>query len=95
MEKRGHYDSINEDYYINISTNSNTLKSILNLEKDYQVDFNYQNSLTKVLGFTSTKYTEGFHESENVVNILSINSILVNIDIISGSYVNRTTKSTI
>ena len=95
MEKRGHYDSVNEDYYINISANSNTLKSILILEKDYQVDFNHQNSLAKVLGFTSTKYTEGFHESENVVNILSINSILVNIDIISGSYVNGTTKSTI
>ena len=82
MEKRGHYDSVNEDYYINISANSNTLKSILILEKDYQVDFNHQNSLAKVLGFTSTKYTEGFYESENVVNILSINSILVNIDII-------------
>ena len=38
---------------------------------------------------------EGFHESENVVNILSINSILVNIDISSGSYVNGTTKNTI
>ena len=95
MEKGGHHDPINEDYYINISANSNTLKSFLILEKDYQVDFNHQNSLAKVLGFTSTKYTEGFHESENVVNILSINSILVNIDIISGSYVNGTTKNTI
>ena len=95
MEKRGHYDSINEDYYINISANSNSLKSILILEKDYQVDSNHQNSLAKVLGFTVSKYTEGFHESENVVNILSINSILVNIDIISGSYVNGTTKNTI
>ena len=38
---------------------------------------------------------EGFHESENVVNILTINSILVNIDIMSGSYVNGATKSTI
>ena len=94
MEKRGHYDSINEDYYINISANSNTLKSVLIIEKDYQVDFNHQNSLAKVLGFTGTKYIEGFHESENV-NILSINSILVNIDIISGSYVNGTTKNTI
>ena len=37
----------------------------------------------------------GFHESENVVNILSINSILVNIDIISGSYVNGMMKNTI
>ena len=95
MEKRGHYDSINEDYYINISANSNTLNSVIILEKDYQVDFNHQNSLAKVLGFTGIKYTEGFHESENVVNILSINSILINIDIISGSYVNGTMKSTI
>ena len=85
MKRRGHYDSINEDYYINISANSNTLKSVLILEKDYQVDFNHQNSLAKVLGFTGAKYTEGFHESENVVNILSINSILVNIDIISAT----------
>ena len=95
MKKRTHYDEINEDYYINIAPNTNTLKSVLILEKGYQVDFNHQNSLAKVLGFTGGKYTEGFHESENVVDILRINSILVNIDIISGSYVNGTTKSTI
>ena len=47
MEKRGHYDPINEDYYINISTNSNTLKSVLILEKDYQVDFNHQTLLLR------------------------------------------------
>ena len=95
MEKRDHYDPINEDYYINISANSNTLKSVLILEEDYQVDFNNQNSIAKVLRFTGTKYTEGFHELENVVNILCINSILVNIDIVLGSYGNGTTKNTI
>ena len=95
MEKRGHYDEVNNDYYINISANSNTLKSILIIESGYQVDFNQPNNLSKVLGFTGTKYEEGFHESENVVNVLSINSILVNMDIIGGSYVNGTTKSTI
>ena len=95
MKKRGHHDPINEDYYINISANSNTLKSFLILEKDYQVDFNHQNSLAKVLGFAGAKYTGGFHESENVGNILSINSMLVNIDIILGSYVNGTMKNTI
>ena len=95
MEKRGHHDPINEDYFINISAKSNTLKTVPILEKDYQIDFNHQNSLAKVLGFTDAKYTGGFHESENVVNILSINSIFVNIDIISGSYVNGTTKNTI
>ena len=82
MEQRGHYDPINEDSYINLSANSNTLKSVLILEKNYVVDFNHQNSLTKVLGFTGAKYTGEFHESENVFNILSINSIIINIDII-------------
>ena len=37
----------------------------------------------------------GVNESENMVNILTINSILVNINIISGSYVNGSTKATI
>ena len=95
MEKRGHYDEINNENYINISANSNTLKSVLIIEQGYEVDFNHKNSLAKVLGFTGTKYEEGFHESENVVNILTINSILVNIDMISGSYVNGATKNTV
>ena len=71
------------------------MKSVLILEKDYRVDFNHPDSLAKVLGFTDAKYTGGFHELENPVNILSINSTLVNIDIISGSYVNGTTKNMI
>ena len=95
MKRRGHHDLINEEYYINISANSNTLKSVFILGKDYQVDFHNQDSIAKVIRFTNAKYMEGFHESENVVNILSINSILVNIDIISGSYVNGKTKNTI
>ena len=53
MEKRGHHDPINEDYYINIS--ANPLKSVLILEKDYQVHFNHQNSIAKVLAFTTAK----------------------------------------
>ena len=93
MEKRGHHDPVNEDYYINIFANSNTLKSVLILEEYYLVDFNHQNSFAKVFGFINAKYKEGLHESENVVNILSINSILINIDIISGSYVNGTKDS--
>ena len=95
MKKRGHHDPINEDYYINISAKSNTLKSVLILEKDDRVDFNHPESIAKVLRFTGAKYTGGFHKLENVVNILSINSILFNIDIISGSYINGTTKNTI
>ena len=95
MKKRGHHDPINEDYYINISAKSNTLKSVLILEKDDRVDFYHPESIAKVLRFTGAKYTGGFHKLENVVNILSINSILVNIDSISGSYINGTTINTI
>ena len=35
MEKRGHYDEVNNDYYINIPANSNTLKSVLIIEPGY------------------------------------------------------------
>ena len=52
------------------------------------MDFNPSNSMRHVMGFNSAVYTTNYHESENLVNIMNINSILVNIDIITGSYVN-------
>ena len=60
MEKRGHYDSINEDYYINISANSNTLKSVLILEKDYQVDFNHQTLFLRYLDLPGLNIQKDF-----------------------------------
>ena len=60
-----------------------------------EVDFRRYNSINSLLGFYSKLYTSGFNESENMVNILTINRILVNIDIISGSYVNGSTQPTI
>ena len=65
------------------------------LKNNYEVDFRKDISINSLLGFDSNLYTSGFHESENMVNILTINSILVNIDIISGSYVNGSTPLTI
>ena len=65
------------------------------LQNNYEVDFWNDKSINSLLGFHSKLYTSGFHESENMVNILKINSILVNIDIISGSYVNGSTQPTI
>ena len=95
MRQNGHYDAVNEEYYITISANTNTLKSVLILSNNYQVDFRQPISISSVLGFNNDIYTLGFQESENVVNILSINSLLVNIDIISGSYVNGASQNTI
>ena len=51
------------------------------LKNNYVVDFRKDKSVNSLLGFGSNLYTSGFHESENMVNILTANSILVNIDI--------------
>ena len=95
MRKYGHYDKGNDKDNIEISANTNTLKSDMILKNNYEVDFRQDKSINSLLGFHSKLYTSGFNESENMVNILTINSILVNIDIISGSYVNGSTPRTI
>ena len=65
------------------------------LKKNYEVDFRKDKSINNLLGFDSKHCKSRFHESENMVNILTTNSILVNIYIISGSYVNGSTQPTI
>ena len=65
------------------------------LKNNSVVDIRKDKSINRLLGFDSNLNTSGFHESENMVNILTINSILVDIDIISGSYVNGSTQPTI
>jgi len=86
MKWTGHNDDA-----VKVITNTNTLKSVMEISNDFQVDFRAQNSISSVLGFRNQVYKEGIHESQNVVNILSINSILVNVDVVGGSYVNGRT----
>ena len=83
MKSNGHWDEANEEFYVSILANPNTMKKILNIENNYQVNFRSNNSLRKLLGFSSKTYSAS-QESERVVDILSVNSILVNLDIISG-----------
>ena len=80
---------------IEISANTNTLKLEMFLKNNYEVDFRKDKSINSLLGFDSNLYISGLNESENMVNILTIISIPVNIDIISGSYVNGSTQPTI
>ena len=94
-EKNCHYDKANDKDNIEISANTNTLKSEMIINNNWEVDLRRYNSINNLLGFNSKLYTSGFNEFENMVNILTINSILVNIDIISGSYVNGFTQPTI
>ena len=93
--KNDHYDKVNDKDNVEISVNTNTLKSEIFLNNNYEVDFRKDKSVNNLLGFHSNLYTWGFHESNNMVNILTIKSILVSIDIISGSYVNGFTQPTI
>ena len=80
---------INKPYVV-LSGNRNTLKSVLEIMKESTIiDFDTKNSIRSVLGFEAKKYKGGKrYESENTVNILSVNSILVNCDVISSSRVN-------
>jgi len=89
MKQNGHENNVT------ISANTNTLKAVLIPENGYQVDFRPDHSVSSVLGFNNAVYLSDYQESENPVNILSINSILVNIDIISGSYLNKIRNPTI
>jgi len=83
------------DDAVKISASTNTLKSVLEIQDGFQVDFRARNSISSVLGFRNQVYEAGIHESQNVVNILSINSIIVNVDMIGRSYVNGRTQNTI
>src|ERR1044072_3435122 len=85
----GDYDSDHDKLYIHISANISKLTSIIEItNQSYQIDFNVENSIGPSLGFEPCVVKYGNHESKNIVDIIKINSILVNTDIISGSYVN-------
>ena len=55
------------------------------------IDFTYPNSINTILGFDSSSYggsTSERYISRNDIDILSVNSIYVNCDLITNSYVN-------
>ena len=96
MKENGHYDTVNNEYYISLQPNSNTLKLVLNIAPNYRVDFlSPINSIRTVLGFAQQLYNEGYNESEEKVNIINVNSLRVTSDIIGGSYTNGTVGNVI
>ena len=83
-------DYNNNLFYITITANVSKLTSIVNITNPtYKVDFGVENSIGSVLGFEALIIGAGYNESPNIVDIMKINSILVNTDIIMGSYVNN------
>ena len=73
---------------VKLSSNPNTLRCVLEiLDRRCQVDFNVEDSLSNVLGFSKRIYKMGMQESEKI-NILSVNSILVHCDVVESSRLN-------
>ena len=72
-----------------IGKNKITLRASLKVGKGWSVEFPFKNSLGAVLGFESKTYDHREEPwiSEKIVNILSVNSILIHCDMISRSMV--------
>ena len=72
-----------------LSPNNNTLRCILDIKDvNYRVDFAIENSLRTVLGFEGKIYNHGRWESENLVDIMNVNTIMVHCDVIGATRVN-------
>lgn len=82
-------NNIQSERPISIEANPNTLRSVLKItNENYQVDFTNNNTFRKLLGFEQKIYKQGKHESEQIVNILPVNSIFVMNNIIEGCTIN-------
>src|SRR5271163_1191837 len=88
MITNGDYDIDNKEFYITLSADIAELKSMINItNRSYIVDFNIENSIGSTLGFQPVILHIGYNKSQEIVDITKINLVLVNVDIISGSYV--------
>ena len=54
MRKNGHYGKDNDKDYIELSANTNSLKSEMILKNNYEDDFGQHNSINSLLGFQGT-----------------------------------------
>ena len=72
---------------ITILPNVNTLQCILNVVGAKLKVLTYLTPLASVLGFNRSTYGVGRHASDQPVNIMSVNSILVHCNIIHCSYI--------
>lgn len=80
---------LNGDTGISILVNEATLGSIVNIvPTTYRVNFTVNHSIANTLGFNSVVLTTGYNISPNIVNILTVNSVIVNCSIVGNSYLN-------
>src|SRR5277367_2526350 len=82
-------------YYFNLYPNFSTSKSIIDLTNNYQVDFTdtgCPNNLRSILGYNSIIISGLYNQSQNIINIQSFNSIFINCDLCTNSYLNNNTN---
>ena len=90
LERNGHWNhTVNpQSHYITVGANSSTLRAYVDITNaNYRVNMT-QSTIRSMLGFNPKTLASGYHEGDNPVDILKVNTILVNCDIISGSYRN-------
>ena len=81
------YDAESNTFYIDIS--HSRLSVIVEITNShYKVNFNVENSIGTTLGFGKEILSFGYNKSSRIVDIMNVNSILVNVDLIHDSYVN-------
>jgi hypothetical protein len=89
MITNGDYDAVNNEFYIIISADIPQLKSVVNITKEsYLVNFDVEKSIGPTLGFQPVTLQFGYNKSQDIVKITKTNLVLVNVDLITGSYVN-------
>lgn len=88
LESNGHSN------IFELSANLNTFKCIINIKNENVIiDFTTNNSIGSLLGYGKVIIQgEGEHISSNIVNILSVNSILVHCSLVEGSFLNDERK---
>ena len=64
MQNNNHYDSTNDKYYVNFEINTSENRIILNLQNNYQIDFNVGNSMYDIFGFKKQKIYENYSSSK-------------------------------
>ena len=90
LERNGHWNNaaIPASHYITVGANSSTLRAYVEITNaSYRVNMTLS-TIRAMLGFKPKTLHSGYFEGENPVDILKVNTILVNCDIISGSYRN-------
>src|SRR3978361_2381906 len=77
----------NESEVISLKPNNNTLKCMLKCT--YEIDFTAKDSIAYLLGFSNRKLAANtLHSSDRPVDIIRVNLILVECNLVFGSYLN-------